>query len=167
LALNQVIDANLTIVVPEGARAASRVLVLDRNDRLLYLQAREGQTKREFWVMPGGGLEQGETFVDAAIREVMEETGLEIDLGPCVWTRHHLYQWEGRNHNQFEAYFVARTNSTEVQAPKPDNYIHGHRWWSQDQLRQSDAGFAPAAIATLLVPILAGEFPEVPFDCGI
>lgn len=155
------------IKVPEGARAASRVLLLDLEDRLLYLQGREAKTNREFWVMPGGGLESGESFADAAIREVLEETGQKIDLGPCVWTRHHLFEWEGRDHNQFEVYFVARTNSSEVKAPNPDHYIHGHRWWSQDQLRRSGESFAPAKIAVLLEPILAGKFPEVPFDCGV
>ncbi len=153
--------------VPEGARAAARVILLDENDRLLYLRAHENSTGKAFWVMPGGGLDQSESFENAAVREVREETGLEIDLGPCVWFRHHTYSWERREHNQFEVFFVARTPATDIGPWKQDVYISGHRWWTLAELKASKEVFSPRNVATLLEPILAGCHPSEPFDCGV
>jgi 8-oxo-dGTP pyrophosphatase MutT (NUDIX family) len=155
------------LALPEGARPAARVLLLDDSDRLLYLHAREGHTGRQFWVLPGGGLEGAESFAEAAIREVKEETGLNIVPGRCIWTRHHLYEWEGRNHNQYEVFFVARTSCTNIEPPKRDSYIFGHKWWSLMELTRSDEHFAPTRIAMLLDPILDGDYPAEPFDCGV
>jgi 8-oxo-dGTP pyrophosphatase MutT (NUDIX family) len=57
----------------------ARVIVLDDDGKVLLVQHRH-DAATAFWVPPGGGLEPGETFVDCAIREVREETGLDIEV---------------------------------------------------------------------------------------
>jgi ADP-ribose pyrophosphatase YjhB (NUDIX family) len=52
------------------------VLIVE-NDKILLVKHRKGD--REYWVLPGGRLEYGETFVECARREMQEETGLEIE----------------------------------------------------------------------------------------
>ncbi|KAA3656899.1 MAG: NUDIX domain-containing protein [Chloroflexi bacterium] len=42
---------------------------------------------RSFHVLPGGGVEPGETLVEAAHREAKEETNFDIELGPLLWHR--------------------------------------------------------------------------------
>ena len=155
------------LITPQGARPAARVILIDLSDRILYLHGQEKRTGRKFWVMPGGGVNKGETYKNAAVRELREETGMTLEVGPCVWTRHHIYCWEAREHNQFEAFFIAKAISTDINPTDEDDYIFGHRWWSLDELRKSNEQFAPTNIASLLAPILSGEIPKEPFDCGI
>src|SRR3954467_6763107 len=50
---------------------------------LLIRRFREGD---QYWVVPGGGVELGETIEDAARREIWEETSLELrsELSPLI-----------------------------------------------------------------------------------
>lgn len=52
-------------------------VVLPQGDRLLMVRHRKGDNR--YWLLPGGGLDYGETFEQCAAREVREETGLEIE----------------------------------------------------------------------------------------
>lgn len=56
------------------------VVVLDDQRRLLLLR----QNNRPFWVLPGGTLEPGESLAQCAIRELKEETNLDIAIGPLI-----------------------------------------------------------------------------------
>ena len=46
-----------------------------RNETILMVRHRDAE--REYWTLPGGGIEPGETPEQAAVREVFEETGLQ------------------------------------------------------------------------------------------
>jgi hypothetical protein len=45
--------------------------------------------------------------------------------------------------------------------------VIGHRWWSVGDIERSGEEFTPRLLATLLPPILRGEFPDPPIDCGV
>ena len=49
------------------------------DDRVLLVRHRKGE--RRYHLLPGGGVEAGESLSDALIREVAEETGLRIEVG--------------------------------------------------------------------------------------
>ena len=58
------------------------VVVRDEADRVLLVE--HDKDGRRHWLLPGGGVEHGETLVNAAAREVGEETGLRVAVGRLV-----------------------------------------------------------------------------------
>lgn len=59
-------------------------LVVVSDNRVLLVKHRKGD--REYWLLPGGGLEENETVEACAVREIREETGLNISLGKLIFT---------------------------------------------------------------------------------
>src|SRR5262249_48974838 len=54
------------------------VVVLSDDEKILLVRHRKGN--RQYWVLPGGRLEYGESFNECAVREIKEETGLDVEV---------------------------------------------------------------------------------------
>ena len=69
-----------------------------------------------FWVLPGGRPVMMETAADALRREMLEETGLAIEVGRLVWIVENFFEWSGERHHEIGLYFEM-TVSPSSRAP--------------------------------------------------
>jgi ADP-ribose pyrophosphatase YjhB (NUDIX family) len=90
----------------------------------------------DVWRPPGGGIKQGEDFVEGAAREALEETGLRVVLERYLVASDAVFRNDGRTLPWRTHVFLART-SDETIAPNDPAEIAEARWGTLDELEGS------------------------------
>lgn len=116
---------------PSRPRLAVRAAILHR-DRLLVVNAYPGQ-KSDLWCLPGGGVEPAQSLPQNLQREVTEETGLTIAVGPPILINE-FHDPGGRFH-QVELHFRATLDGPDtITLADPEGVVNRFRWVTRDQL---------------------------------
>lgn len=149
-------------------RQAARVILI-ADGRVLLQQGFDPGRPGDgpWWLTPGGGLNDGESLEDAAVREVLEETGLRLSpeqLGTVIATRVAHFEFEHRRFRQTESFFAV---NVEPFAPQHHGWdeleqraLLDHRWWSVEELLATDETMYPGELATVVQAVLAGTLAE-------
>jgi 8-oxo-dGTP diphosphatase len=141
-------------------RPSSRLLILDDKDRLLLFLFEHKQgplAGQAFWATPGGGVDLGESFEEAACREMFEETGLRIDdPGRQVARREVSFQLPtGEMVTADERFFLIRIHDFKVLSKNWTELEHevmsAHRWWSRAELKSTIDQIWPEDLAEMLI----------------
>lgn len=138
-------------------RATARVLLFDEDDRvLMFLQYGKHRDTPPRWTTPGGGVDPGEDFDAAAIRETLEETGLRLDAVPPAFLEEDFdpdQRWHVYDTGRW-AWYALRVARFE---PSRDGWTDDERadvvdwrWMSADDLEADEYPFEPADLPDLV-----------------
>jgi 8-oxo-dGTP pyrophosphatase MutT (NUDIX family) len=135
-------------------RETARVMLIDEQNRIFLLKTHfdpeVGLPPR--WLTPGGGMDQGETTLQTAVRELLEETGLNIDpkvLGDPVLVASGRWDWaDGLSYHTYKDTIYEHQVSNfepDTSGFTQDEHrdILEYRWWTIDELLASEEALAP------------------------
>lgn len=141
-------------VAAKRIRRAARLIVLDPQGRILLFRY-DVPGRPPFWVTVGGECDPGESFEDAARRELREETGFEFEPGLqiCQMTPEFVTV-EGEPVQADERFFrvhvphanVDISGHTELER----RLMQEHRWFALDELASWHEYIYPRNLAELI-----------------
>ena len=107
------------------------IVVLNEKNQIFV--AKRKDNPKNFWQMPQGGVDRGENFYQAALRELEEETSIktvklinEIDKFTTYYLPNHLLGiiWKGKYKGQKQKWFIVKFNGDEkeinINTKKPE-----------------------------------------------
>jgi 8-oxo-dGTP pyrophosphatase MutT (NUDIX family)/ribosomal protein S18 acetylase RimI-like enzyme len=141
-------------MTPRTERPAARILLLDPADRVLLVRFDAGD-RPAFWATPGGALDPGEDFASGARRELLEETGLDLDCGREVARR--VVEFVTLDDVPVvadERYFLVRTETTEIatagHTELERRVMREWRWFTRAELAAHDEAIFPENLGVML-----------------
>ncbi|WP_415832926.1 NUDIX hydrolase [Kerstersia similis] len=140
-------------------RRSARLIIVDEDGRLLLFQYHD-EHQAPFWATAGGELLPGESYLDAARRELEEETGLALEIGRLLKTRDAVYAVARSSPARWlEQYFLVRCPAPAAirrdgWTEEEQSTIQAWKWWRlEDMQAQSPDIFKPDWLADLLESI--------------
>jgi 8-oxo-dGTP pyrophosphatase MutT (NUDIX family) len=156
-------------------RSVVRAVVLDIRERVLLFHTRDPTYPElgTWWELPGGGIDPGETFRTAAVRELAEEAGIVVPLdrvGQPGWRRRATFRYRGERRVNNEVIVLVRLSAAgpavdgRGRVGFEDEDYFDFRWWPVTEVTGSADRFYPGRLPDLLGPFLAGTPIDEPFE---
>ena len=125
-------------------RLAARALILHK-DRLLLVNAYPG-ARLGLWCAPGGGCEAGQSLPENLAREVREETGLTITVGPPVLVNE--FHDPDTGFHQVDLFFRCTLVGGELDDTweDPEGVVTDRRFFSRVELASGRISFKPDSL---------------------
>jgi 8-oxo-dGTP diphosphatase len=116
-------------MVDEPDIVAGGAVVARRGPEVLLVH----RPKYDDWSFPKGKVDPGEHVTAAAVREVAEETGLHVRLGPPLTVQHYTVR-NGHDRSKHVHYWTGRVvHGDDVSAYRPNTEIDGVEWVSLEK----------------------------------
>jgi len=132
-------------------------VVLDENKNVLLIRSNYGG--KEYWILPGGGLEFGESLHDCVIREIKEESNIDVTPKSLIFMDENL---EKNRHMIHFTYLCTPNSLNVVTGTDPDHeeeIIKEAKFVSLSELKSMD-NFIPPVMKDFLIKGIESEFPE-------
>jgi 8-oxo-dGTP diphosphatase len=135
------------------ARRTARVMVFDPAGRVLLIRCVVMRADGEFvfWLTPGGGIEAGETPMEAAVRELCEELGLIGEVVGPVYSEATQFEHQGEMRDNLDFVFTARCEAGEpvLRGVTADEIeiMKEIRWWTAEEIEAAVERVFPVDLA--------------------
>jgi ADP-ribose pyrophosphatase YjhB (NUDIX family) len=108
------------------------ILTNKKNELLLVNHKKNG---RSYWLLPGGGVEHGESFHEALKREFMEELSMELDkIGDLFLVHDTVYP--GKERHIVNLYFTVTAKKDAILKVNPEEVLSGAKFVSAKDFKK-------------------------------
>jgi 8-oxo-dGTP diphosphatase len=112
--------------------------VISKDSMILLCRLGEGMVHKGRWTLPGGGQDFGETLEETVTREVFEETGLNVQVGPLISHTSGIWQTQEKDIHSFQFLFLASVISGDL-THEIDGSTDLVQWVDIDSITQDNA----------------------------